>query len=320
MRAVVQTRYGSPDVLELREIAVPEPAAQQVLMRVRASSVNSVEYYRVGGPVFARFSDGLRRPKSPGLGVDAAGVVEAVGGEVHDLRVGDEVFGLAPAAWAEHAVAREDRLALKPAGVPFEDAAAAPVAALTALQALRDHGRLEPGQKVLVNGASGGVGTYAVQLAKELGGDVTAACSTPNVETVRELGADRVVDYRREDFTRLGVRHELMLDIAGSRPFRQFRRTLTPDATVVLVGGPMNRGLGPLPHLGATIVSGKLRSRRVTFFVSKANTEDLAYLGELLASGRLRSVIDRTYALADVREALRYFGQGHARGKVVLTV
>jgi NADPH:quinone reductase-like Zn-dependent oxidoreductase len=255
------------------------------------------------------------------VGADLAGRVEAVGSAVTSFAPGDEVFGTGSGAWAEYAVAGESRLAPKPAAVSFEEAAAIPIAGITALQALRDHGQVEPGQKVLINGASGGVGTYAVQLAKSFGADVTAVCSTGNVEQARSLGADRVVDYTREDFTRSGVRHELLLDIAGSRPLAALRRVLTPEATVVLVGGRMAyRGLGPLPHLGATLVSSKLRRQKVRFFVANVNSEDLAFLGSLLDAGTIRSVVERTYALDEATRALAYLGEGHARGKIVVTV
>ena len=319
MKAVLQTGFG-PRALELREVDRPELEDHQVLIRVHASSVNPAEWYGVMGPLFARvLGQAMRKPKGLGVGGDVAGVVEAVGADVQELLPGDEVFGLSPAAWGEYAKAREDRLARKPRNVSFEDVGALPIAGLTALQALRDQGRVQPGQKVLINGASGGVGTYAVQLAKALGADVTAVCSTAKVDLVGSLGADRVVDYTREDFTRLGIRHDLMLDVAGSRPFRQFKRVLTRDATVVIVGGPMNLGLGPLPHLAGTIVSGRVRRRPVKFFVSKGNPEDLAFLAELLETGKLRSVIDRRYELSRVEGALAYLGEGHANGKIVLT-
>jgi len=320
MKAIVHDRYGRPDVLELRDVEVPVIEDHQVLVRVHASSVNPVEWYGVTGPIFARVGGGLRRPKVTSVGADLAGRVEAVGKAVEDFRPGDEVFGTGAGAWAEYAAAREARLAVKPAGVSFEDAAAVPIAALTALQALRDHGEVQPGQKVLINGASGGVGTYAVQLAKWFGADVTAVCSTRNVELARSLGADRVVDYTQEDFTKSGERHDLMLDIVGSRSFFRCRRVLTPEAIVVPIGGPMTyRGLGPLPHLAGTILKSKGRSQRVKFFVAKIEKEDLGLLAELLDAGTVKSVIDRRYELSQAPEALAYLGEGHARGKVVIT-
>jgi len=320
MRAILHQRYGRPDVLELRDVDKPTIGDEQVLVRVHASSVNPVEWYGVSGPYFARIGNGMRRPKDQTVGADLAGTVEAVGRDVKELQPGDEVFGVSGGSWAEYTIAREDRLARKPSNLSFEEAAAVPVAAVTALQALRDKGQVQPGQKVLVNGASGGVGTFAVQLAKLFGAEVTAVCSTGNVEQARSLGADRVVDYTKEDFTKLGVQHDLMLDIAGSRSFLDCRKVLTPDATVVLIGGRMTyRGLGPLPHLGATILKSRFRSQTVTFFVAKVTTEDLTYLADLLEAGTLKSVIDRKYELSEAPVALAYLGEGHAKAKVVIT-
>ena len=321
MRAIIHASYGRPDVLEVQDVDRPAIADDEVLVRVVASSVNPVEWYGVTGPYFARIGNGMRRPKDRAVGADLAGTVEAVGREVKSLHPGDEVFGVSGASWAEYTLAREDRLARKPANLSFEEAAAVPVAGVTALQALRDKGHVQPGQKVLVNGASGGVGTFALQLAKTFGADVTAVCSTGNVEQARSLGADRVVDYTKEDFTKLGRAHDLMLDIAGSRSFLDFRKALTPEATVVLIGGPMTyRGLGPLPHLGATILKSRFRSQTVTFLVAKITTEALTFLADLLESGQIRSIIDRTYPVNDAPAALAYLGEGHARAKVVLTV
>ena len=320
MKAIVHERYGRPDVLELRDVEKPVPEADQVLVRVRASSVNPIEWYGVTGLFFVRIGDGLRKPKTTSVGADLAGHVEAVGAEVADPRPGDEVFGAGIGAWAEYAVARAARIAPKPAGVSFEQAAAAPIGATTALQALRDHAEVKPGQRVLINGASGGVGTYAVQLAKWLGAEVTAVCSTRNAEQAASLGADRVIDYTREDFTKRPERHDVMLDVVGSRSFFAYRRVLTPEATVVQVGGPMTyRRLGPLPHMGATLLKAKGRSQQVKFFTAKVNTEDLGVLAGLLEAGTLTSVIDRRYDLSGAAEALAYLGEGHARGKVVIT-
>jgi NADPH:quinone reductase-like Zn-dependent oxidoreductase len=321
MKAIVHERYGRPDVLRLTDVDRPAIADHQVLVRVHASSVNPTEWYGVTGPIFARPGNGILRPKRLLVGADVAGRVEAVGKDVTEFEAGDEVFGTAPGAWAEFAAAREVRLVPKPAGISFEEAGAVPIAAITALQALRDKGGVESGQRVMINGASGGVGTFAVQLAKSFGAEVTAVCSTPNIDRARSLGADRVVDYTRDDFTECGVRHDLMLDIAGSKPFAQLRRVLTPKATLVLVGGRMTyRGLGPLPHLARLLLASRGRSQTVKFFVAQINKDDLAYLGGLLEDGRLRPVIDRTYALGDAPEALAYLGEGHARGKVVVTV
>jgi NADPH:quinone reductase-like Zn-dependent oxidoreductase len=320
MKAIVHDRYGL-EALELREVDRPVIEDDQVLVRVHAASVNPVEWYRVHGPFFARVGGGLRRPKSPSIGADLAGRVEAVGRDVKDFQPGDEVFGTSGGSWAEYAPAREARLARKPANVSFEDAAAVPVAGLTALQAVRDHGRIQPGQKVLINGASGGVGTFAVQIAKSFGAEVTAVCSTRNVELVGSLGADRVVDYTHEDFTRRGERHDVMLDVAGSRSFLAFRRVLTPEATVVMVGAKMsNKGLGPLKHIIGTRVLSIGRSQKVTFFVAKIEKEDLAFMSDLLEAGKVKSVIDKRYELSEVADALRYLGEGHAQGKIVITI
>ena len=321
MKAIVHHAYG-PDGVELREVAAPAIEDDQVLVRVHASSVNPVEWYTVQGPIFVRaMGGGLRGPKSPSLGADLAGVVEAVGKGVEELQPGDEVFGSSGSSWAEYAPARGAKLARKPPNLSFEEAATVPVAGLTALQAVRDHGRVQPGQKVLVNGASGGVGTFAVQIAKAYGADVTAVCSTAKVELTESLGADRVCDYMREDFTRMPERHDVMLDVAGSRSFREFRRVLTPDATVVAIGAPMtSKGLGPLKHLAATRLAAIGRGQKVVNFVAKITKEDLLAIGDLLETGKVKPVIDRRYELRDAAEALRYLGEGHARGKIVLTM
>ena len=323
MKAIAHTQYGrpAPDVLTLDDVDIPVPEDDQVLVRVCASSVNPIEWYGVTGPYFARIGAGFRKPKDPRVGADLAGVIEAVGREVQDFGPGDEVFGSGSGAWAEYAIARATRIAVKPAIVSFEEAATVPVAGLTALQALRDHGQVQPGQKVLINGASGGVGTFAVQLAKAFGAEVTAVCSTRNVEQARALGADRAADYTKQDFTELGIHHDLMVDIAGSRSFLACRRTLKPDATFVLVGGKMTyRGLGPLPHIAGTILKSRFRSQKVKFFVAKVTTKDLSVMRDLIEAGKVRPVLERTYPLGEAREALAYLGAGHARGKIAITV
>ena len=319
MKAILSEDYGS---VVLREVPQPEIEDHQVLVRVHASSVNPAEWYRVHGPFFVRVIGraGLRKPKEPVVGSDLAGTIEAVGKDVTEFQVGDEVFGTGLGAWAEYAAAREPRLVRKPANVSFEEAAAVPIAAMTALQALRDHGKVQSGQKVLINGASGGVGTYAVQLAKVFGADVTGVCSTRNVDLVRSLGADRVVDYTGEDFTRLGERFDVMLDIAGSRSFREFKRVLTPEATIVAVGGRMNKGLGPLPHIAGTRLLTLGRSQKVVNFVAKIEKDDLQFMADHLEAGTVKSVIDRRYELSRLSEALEYLGTTHARGKVVITI
>jgi NADPH:quinone reductase-like Zn-dependent oxidoreductase len=324
MRAAVRERFGPPgEVVQIQELEKPVPADDEVLVRVRAASINISDWYGVTGrPRIGRVSMGLFKPKETRLGVDYAGVVEAVGADVTELQPGDEVFGGRTGAYAEYVVAKADRaITHKPANVSFEEAAAVPIAAITALQAIRDHGKLEPGQKVLVNGASGGVGTYAVQLAKVLGADhVTAVCSTRNVETARSLGADRVIDYSQEDFTRLDEQFDLMLDVAGSRPWRRVKRVLASKATVVMVGGPRGGLLGPLGHVIAFRLAAIGSGRRLAFFIAKLKKEDMEILRDLLASGRLRSVLDEQYALGELTAALNQMGEGHCRGKIVVTM
>jgi NADPH:quinone reductase-like Zn-dependent oxidoreductase len=321
MKAVVRNRYGSTDVLELQEVDRPELADDGVLVRVRAASINPADWYGMTGtPYIGRPSMGLRKPKQHVLGVDFAGTVEAVGKDITQFRPGDEVFGGRSGALAEYVSVRVG-VAPKPANLTFEEAAAVPVAALTALQGLRDKGQVQPGQKVLINGASGGVGTFAVQIAKALGADVTGVCSTRNVEIARSIGADRVIDYTREDFTRSDRRYDLMLDIAGSRSWRECRRVLEPDATLVIVGAPKGtRLLGPLSHIIKVRLAAVRSSRKVMFFLAKFNKPDLAVLGELLESGKVTPVIDRRYELSEVADAFRYLEEGHAQGKIVVTM
>jgi NADPH:quinone reductase-like Zn-dependent oxidoreductase len=320
MRAIVYDRYGSP---ELREIEQPDVADDGVLIRVHASSVNPVDWYgMVGRPYISRLMGvGLRKPKSNVLGSDLAGRVEAVGGSVTQFRPGEEVFGAKTGAFAEYVSVAPDRLVPKPANLTFEQAAAVPIAALTALQALRDKGGVQPGHRVLINGASGGVGTFAVQIAKSFGAEVTGVCSTRNVDLVRSIGADHVVDYTREDFTAGGSRFDLMIDIAGSRSFRECRRVLAPNATLVIVGGPKtNRLLGPLSHMLKTRLASIGKSQKAVFFVAKIKQDDLIVLRDLLEAEKVIPVIDRRYELSETPDAFRYLGEGHAAGKVVITV
>ena len=324
MKAIVQDAYGSPaEVLELKEITEPSAKGDEVLVRVRAASLNLADWYAVTGrPWVGRTQMGLLKPKSNRLGVDFAGQVEAVGKDVGQFRPGDEVFGGRDGAFAEYVCVREERVLVpKPDNVTFEQAAAVPVAAITALQGLRDKAQLQPGQKVLINGASGGVGTFAVQIAKALGAEVTAVCSTGNVDTARSLGADHVVDYTREDFTRSDERYDLMLDVAGSRSWSACRRVLTPQATVVMVGGPKtNRLLGPLGHVVEFRLAALRSSRKVVFFIAKLNKPDMEVLRELFETGKVSPAIDRRYELNEIADALRYMGEGHCRAKVVITV
>jgi NADPH:quinone reductase-like Zn-dependent oxidoreductase len=322
MKAIVHDRFGPPDVLQLREVAEPRVGEGEVLVRVRAASVNPADWYAMMGvPYVARPQAGLRRPRSGRVGLDVAGVVAAVGGVVGRFQPGDEVFGAGTGTLAELAAVPEAGLVHKPANLSFEQAAAVPVAGLTALQGLRDRGRVRPGQQVLVNGASGGVGTFAVQLAKSFGAEVTGVCSTRNLDQARSLGADRVVDYTREDFTRGDRRYDLLLDVAGSRSWPECRRVLTPQATFVLVGAPKgSRLLGPLGHILQIRLASLRASQKVTFFISKAKTEDLVTLQELLEAGTVTPVVERTYALPEAVDALRHLGEGHAQGKLVVTV
>jgi NADPH:quinone reductase-like Zn-dependent oxidoreductase len=323
MKAAARHGYGSPDVLEIQEIEKPDLADDGVLVRVHAASVNPADWYGLTGtPYVGRAEMGLLKPKQRLLGTDFAGTVEAVGKDVTQFRPGDEVFGGRNGAFAEYVCVAEDRAVVpKPANLTFEQAAAVPVAALTALQGLRDKGQLQPGQKVLINGASGGVGTFAVQIAKALGAEVTGVCSTRNVDVVRSLGADHVVDYTKEDFTRTDRRCDLMLDIAGSRSWPEIRRVLNPQATLVIVGAPKgNRLLGPLSHIVKVRLTAVRSSRKVAFFIAKFNKPDMTVLRELLEAGKITPVIDRRYELSEVADAFRYLGEGHAQGKIVITM
>ena len=319
MQAITFHHYGSPDVLELAEVERPEVADDAVLVRLRAASVNALDWHRMRGqPLPVRTSDGLRAPKDPGLGVDAAGHVEAVGSNVNHVRPGDAVFGARLGAFAEYVAGRN--FVPMPAGMTFEQAAAIPVAAITALQGLRDIGGLQAGQRVLINGASGGVGTYAVQIAKALGAHVTGVCSTANMETVRSIGADEAIDYTREDFTRSGGRYDLLFDIAGSRSLAASRRAVERDGTFVVVGGPGGRFISPADRMIKAAVMSRFVSQRMLSFLATITKDDLLVLKELAEGGKLRSVIDRTYPLRQVADAMRYVEGGHTRGKVVITI
>jgi NADPH:quinone reductase-like Zn-dependent oxidoreductase len=318
MRAAVLERYGT---LAVRDVETPSPGDGEVLVRVRALSVNAVDWYGLmGRPYVARPLMGLVRPRSDELGSDFAGVVETVGAAVTDLRAGDEVYGCG-GRFAEYVVAAK-AVALKPASLTFEEAAAVPVAGLTALQGVRDHGGLRrTGQRLLVNGAAGGVGTFAVQVGKALGAEVHAVCSGRNVEQTRALGAERVFDYGREDFTRSGERYDVLFDNAGSRSWAAMRRVLTADGTVVLVGGPRRRRLlGPLGHVVRIKLAAIPGARRAVFFIAKPNREDLDALRGLIDEGRIRPVIERLYALDEIVEAMRAMDDGHARAKIVVSV
>ena len=321
MRAACRTRYGSPETIELTEVERPPLTDDGVLVRVRAAALNRLDWYSLtGAPWIARPDTGFFRPKSPLLGVDFAGTVEAVGSEVEDFKPGDEVFGERKGSLAEYLCASA-AVALKPANVSFEQAAATPLGGLTALQGLRDKGNVQPGQQVLIQGASGGVGTFAVQIAKWLGAEVTAVCSRPSVEQARSLGADHVIDYTHEDFTRGERLYDVVFDNAGTRSWRDLRRVLEPNAKVVLIGGPRtNRVFGPLGHMVGSKLGCVRSSQEALFALAKPNREDLKVLADLLEQGTIVPAIDRRFDLADAIEAVRYQGEGHPRGKVVVTV
>jgi NADPH:quinone reductase-like Zn-dependent oxidoreductase len=316
MRAALASRYGS---LVIQDVDKPDPGEGDVLVRVHATSLNAVDWYGLNGrPFVARPMMGMLKPKSSELGSDFAGVVEAIGVGVNGLAPGDEVYGCQGGAFAEYLLAGR-AVELKPANLSFEEAAAVPLAALTALQGLRDHGRLRPGQQVLVNGASGGVGIFAVQIAKAFGASVHAVCSARNVDQARELGADRVFDYSREDFTRSGVRYDVLFDNAGNRSWLSMRRVLASNGTVVLVGGPRKRVFGPLGHTIRITLASKLGGRTAVFFVAKPNREDLATLRDLIEAGQVTPVIEQRFELSRIAEAMREMN-GHARAKIVVTV
>jgi NADPH:quinone reductase-like Zn-dependent oxidoreductase len=326
MKAMANMKYGPPDVLELAEVERPTPKDNEVLLKVHAASVNPADWHLLrGDPYIARLQLGLRKPKHRVLGCDVAGRVEAVGKNVTTLRPGDGVFG-SPfmhgfGAFAEHVSVSEDLLAPKPANLSFEQAAAVPLAASTALQGLRDHGGIEPGHKVLIIGASGGVGTFAVQIAKSFDAEVTGVCSTRNVEMVRSLGADHVIDYTQEDFARNGQNYDLIFQLAGTRSPTECRRALTSKGTLVLSSGESDgRWIGPLDRVIKALVLSPFVSQELASFTVKPNKEDLRFLKQLLETSKLHPVIDRTYPLAEVPEAIRYLENGHARGKVVIRV
>jgi NADPH:quinone reductase-like Zn-dependent oxidoreductase len=322
MKAITYTEYGPPDVLQITEVATPGPKDDEVLIRIRAASVNPLDWhYMRGTPYFIRATAGLSKPKVTRLGVEVAGQVETVGKKVTQFQPGDEVFGTCKGAFAEYVCASEEALVLKPANVTFEQAAAVPIAAFTALQGLRDKGQIQPGQKVLINGASGGVGTFAVQIARVLGADVTGVCSTRNMDMVRSIGAHHVMDYTQEDFTRSGQRYDLIFDSAGNHSLSDCRRALTTGGTLVLVGGPDNgRWVGPLTGLLKAVVLSRFVSQKLLPFLAHLSKDDLIIMRELLEAGKVAPVIDRTYPLSDVPEAIRYLEEGHARGKVVITI
>ena len=323
MKAIVCTKYGPPDVLQLQEVAKPTPKADEVLVEVHAASVNAYDWHLLTADIFLvrLMGGGLRRPKKAIPGVDIAGRIEAAGSNVKQFQPGDEVFGDISACgnggFAEYVSVPENALALKPAALSFEEAAAVPMAAVTALQGLRDEGRIQAGQKVLINGASGGVGTFAVQIARAFGAEVTAVCSTRNLDLARTLGADRVIDYTNEDFTRNGQTYDLILAANGYHPLSAYKRALTPQGIYVMAGGKPGQIFQAM-LLGSWMSENG--GKKLGGFTAKANQKDLVMLKELVEAGKVVPVIDRRYPLSEAAEALRYLGAGHARGKVVITV
>ncbi|HEV8354795.1 MAG TPA: NAD(P)-dependent alcohol dehydrogenase [bacterium] len=314
MKAIVSDKYGSPDDLKLQEIDMPVIGDDGVLVRVQAASVNPYDWHVMrGSPFIVRLAEGLRRPKQRVRGVDVAGRVESVGKNVTQFQPGNEVFGGRTGAFAEYVGGTERNFVLKPSGLSFEQAAAIPIAGCTALQGLRDRGRLQPGQRVLINGAAGGVGTFAVQIAKALGAEVTGVCSTRNLDLVRSIGADEVVDYTAEDFTRRGQQYDVILEAFGNRSLSDLRRALTPNGTLVLAAGSFTSLIGAL-------VLSRVGRQRMLPFLATLSKKDLVTLKELIEAGRVTPVVDRTYPLSEAPEAIRYLETKHARGKVIITM
>ncbi len=320
MKAVVYHSYGSPDVLKVEEVEKPVLSDDGVLVRVHASSVNPVDWYGMTGLLIARASSGLFKPKDSSIGTDFAGVVEAVGSQVKDFKPGDEVYGGRSGAFAEYVNVR-NAVVRKPANATFEEAAAVPTAGITALQGLRDHGKIQAGQKVLINGAAGGVGTFAVQIAKAFGAEVTGVTSTKNVELIRSLGADHVIDYTKEDFTQSRQHYDLLFDIAGNHTWKEYKRVLSPTANFVIVGAQKgNPVIGPLGHILRLKLATIGASQKVSFFIAQFTREDLSILRELIEAGKIKPFAEKVYPLAQVAEAMHHLGTGHARGKIVLTM
>jgi len=323
MKAIVYSNYGSPDVLKCEEIEKPTAGDSELLIKVRAASVNPLDWHFMRGtPYFVRIVTGLRKPKDKRLGVDVAGQVEAVGRNVTRFKPGDEVFGSCRGAFAEYACTSESALVIKPDNVTFEQAAAVPVAAFTAMQGLRDKGQIQPGHNVLINGAAGGVGTFAVQIAKSFGAEVTGVCSTRNVDMVRSIGADQVIDYTREDFTKRGQRYDLLFDCVGNHSLSACRRVLDPKGIYIPVGGPVGRWMiGSLASsITALVLSRFVSQKLIPFFLARSSKEDLTIMNELMKVGKVTPVIDKRYSLSETPKAIRYLEEGHARGKVVISL
>jgi NADPH:quinone reductase-like Zn-dependent oxidoreductase len=320
MKAYVYRCYGSTDVLEFEAVEKPVPGSAEVLVKIHAASVNPLDWhYMRGSPYFMRLGSGIGAPTDSRMGVDFAGTVEAVGNDVTRFRPGDEVFGGRTGAFAEYVTVNENRaLAPKPPNMTFGQAASVPIAAITALQALRDKGNLQPGQKVLINGASGGVGTFAVQIAKSLGAEVTGVCSTRNVDLVRSLGADHVFDYTKENYTESGQRYDLIIDMVGNHPLSANRSVMSPEGTLVIVGGPKGNWFGPVTGPIKAMLMSPFVGQNFVMIIAQLDADDLAILGELMQSGKLTPVIDRSYPFRDVAAAINYSEEGRARGKIVI--
>jgi len=319
MKAILYTKYGSPDVLQLKDVEKPAPNEDEVLIRIYAASANAYDWHFLTADIFLirLMGGGLLKPKDPRLGADMAGRIEAIGRDVEQFQPGDAVFGMVKGAFAEYACAPESSLALKPLNASFDQAATLSMAALTALQGLRDEGRIQAGQQVLINGASGGVGTFAVQIAKAFGAEVTAVCSTRNLEQARAIGADHVIDYAKEDFTKNGQRYDLIFAANGYHPLSAYKRALTPQGIYVMAGGTM-------AQIFQSMLLGSLMSeaagRQMRGVRAKRSQDDLVFIRDLFEAGKVASVIDRRYSLSEAAEALRYLGEGHARGKIVITL
>ena len=318
MKAIVYTKYGSPDVLQLKDVEQPSPKDDEVLIKIHAASVNAYDWHFLTADIFLirLMGGGLLRPKDSRLGADVAGRIETVGRNIEQFQPGDEVFGMVKGGFAEYACAPESALWLKPFNTSFDEAAAIPMAAITALQGLRDEGRIQAGQKVLINGASGGVGTFAVQIAKSFNTEVTAVCSTRNLEQARSIGADHVIDYTKEDFTKNGQQYDLVFAANGYHSLSDYKRALTPKGIYVMAGGTM-------AQIFQSMLMGSMMSetsgRKMRGVRAKRSQNDLVYIKELFEAGKVKSVIDRRYPLSEAAEALRYLGEGHAQGKIVIT-
>ncbi len=319
MKAIVYTKYGSPDVLQLKDVEKPTPNEDEVLIKIHAASVNAYDWHFLTADIFLirLMGGGLLKPKDTRLGADMAGRIETVGRNVRQFQPGDEVFGMLKGAFAEYACAPESSLALKTIHASFDQAAALPMAAITALQGLRDEGQIQAGQKVLINGASGGVGTFAVQIAKSFGTEVTAVCSTRNLEQARSIGADHVIDYTKENFMKSGQQYDLVFAANGYHSLSAYKRTLTPKGIYVMAGGTMAQIFQSM--LMGSIMS-ETHGRKMVGVNAKRSQNDLVFMKELFEAGKVKSVIDRRYPLSEAAEALRYLGEGHARGKIVITM